>query len=65
MPLSKQALEKKRAYNRKRTKELCKTFSANLKKEEYQEIIDFLNVVGMNKAEFVRWAYNKLREENR
>lgn len=64
MPLSRKALERKREYNRLRTKELCKTFSANLKKEEYQEITDYLKQVGMNKAEFVRWAYDKLREGN-
>lgn len=63
MPLSRKALERKREYNRKRTKELCKTFSANLKKEEYQEIIDYLQSVGMNKAEFIRWAFDKLRED--
>lgn len=62
MPLSRKALERKREYNRLRTKELCKTFSANLKKEEYQEITDYLKQAGMNKAEFVRWAYGKLRE---
>ena len=64
MPLSRKALERKREYNRLRTKELCKTFSANLKKEEYQEITDYLKQVGMTKAEFVRWAYDKLREGN-
>jgi hypothetical protein len=61
--LSKKALEHKREYNRKRTRELLKTFSATLPKEEYQEISDYLLQVGMNKAEFVRWAYDKLREE--
>lgn len=61
--LSKKALEHKREYNRKRTRELLKTFSATLPKEEYQEISDYLTQVGMNKAEFVRWAYDKLREE--
>ena len=64
MPLSRKALERKREYNRLRTKELCKTFSANLKKEEYQEITDYLKQAGMNKVEFVRWAYDKLREGN-
>ena len=61
--LSKKALEHKREYNRKRTRELLKTFSATLPKEEYQEISDYLLQAGMNKAEFVRWAYDKLREE--
>lgn len=62
MPLSRAALEKKREYNRKRTKELSKTFSATLPKEEYQEICDFLKSIEMNKAEFVRWAYEELKK---
>ena len=61
--MSKKALEHKREYNRKRTRELLKTFSATLPKEEHQEITDYLTQVGMNKAEFIRWAYDKLREE--
>lgn len=61
--LSKAALEHKREYNRKRTKELLKTFSATLTKEEYKEICEYLQTIGMNKAEFIRWAFNKLREE--
>lgn len=61
--LSKKALENKRAYNRKRTKELYKTFAATLTKEEYKELCDYLEQVGMNKAEFVRWAFDKLRED--
>lgn len=59
--LSKKAKEKKKIYNIKRNRELTKTFSARLPKEEYQEICDYLKVVKMNKAEFVRWAYEKLR----
>ena len=34
-----------------------------LKKEEYQEIVDYLQSVGMNKAEFIRWAFDKLKED--
>lgn len=63
--LSNAALEHKREYNRKRTKELFKTFSATLKKEEYNELCDYLQQVGMNKAEFIRLSYNKLKEENK
>ena len=59
--LSKKALEHKREYNRKRTRELSKTFSVTLPKEEHSEICDYLQSVGMNKAEFIRWAYNKLK----
>lgn len=60
--LSKAALEHKREYNRKRTKELFKTFSATLPKEEYQEICDYLKSIEMNKVEFIRWAYFELRK---
>lgn len=62
--LSEQARKNKVAYNVKRTKELYSQFSVKLLKEEYQEITDYLKQVGMNKAEFVRWAYDKLREGN-
>lgn len=60
--LSKAALEHKREYNRKRTKELFKTFSATLPKEEYQEICDYLKSIEMNKVEFIRWAYFELKK---
>lgn len=63
MPLSRKALENKRKYNRERTKELYKTFSATLPKEEHKQLCEYLQSVGMNKAEFVRWAFDKLREE--
>ena len=61
--LSKEALEHKRAYNRKRNKELTNLFSARLPKEEYAELCELLKIAGMNKTEFVRWAYEKLRQE--
>lgn len=63
MPLSRKALENKRKYNRERTKELYKSFSVTLPKEEHKQICEYLQSVGMNKAEFVRWAFDKLREE--
>lgn len=63
MPLSRKALENKRKYNRERTKELYKTFSVTLPKEEHKQLCEYLQSVGMNKAEFVRWAFDKLREE--
>ena len=59
--LSKKAKENKKIYNVKRNKKLTKTFSTRLPKEEYQEICDYLKVVKMNKAEFIRWAYETLR----
>jgi predicted DNA-binding protein len=61
--LSRAALQKKREYNVKRNKELTKTFSARLPKEEYQELCEYLQQIGMNKADFVRWAFDKLRED--
>lgn len=63
MPLSRKALENKRKYNRERTKELYKTFSATLPKEEHKQLCEYLQSVGMNKAEFIRWAFDKLRED--
>ena len=63
--LSPEALENKRAYNRLRTKELLKTFSATLPKDEHKEITEFLKSIEMNKAQFVRWAYEKLKKEKK
>jgi hypothetical protein len=64
MALSKEALENKSKYNLERNKELTKLFCARLPKEEYKELCDYLKQVNMNKAEFVRWAFDKLRECN-
>jgi len=61
--LSEKALKHKREYNKKRTQKLLKTFSATLKKEEYYEITDYLKTIGMNKVEFIKWAYDKIRED--
>jgi len=61
--LSEKARKNKIAYNVKRNKLLYDQFSAKLLKEEYKEICDYLKEIKMNKAEFVRWAYNKLRED--
>ena len=63
MPLSKKALEHKREYNRKRNRELTKLFSARLTKDEYQQLCEYLKAIGMNKAEFIRWAFDKIRED--
>lgn len=62
--LSEQARKNKVAYNVKRQKELYKQFSVKLLKEEYKELCDYLQQIGMNKAEFLRWAFDKLREYN-
>lgn len=59
--LSEKARQNKVKYNIKRNQELYKKFAVNLPKEEYQELCDYLKAVGMNKAEFVRWAYDELR----
>lgn len=64
MALSKFARDNKTKYNMERNKELTKLLCARLPKEEYKEICEYLQQIKMNKAEFVRWAYNKLREEN-
>lgn len=61
MPLSKKALENKRKYNRERNKKLTKLFSARLKKEEYYDLCDCLEKNNMNKADFVRWAHEKIK----
>ena len=61
--LSEKARKNKNAYNVKRNKEVNKQFVTNLKKEEYNQIVEYLKSVGMNKAEFIRWAFDKLRED--
>lgn len=61
--LSQQARKNKVAYNMKRNKELNHLFVTSLKKEEYNEIYTYLQSIGMNKAEFIRWAYNELKKK--
>ncbi len=61
--LSEKARKHKVAYNIKRNKELYTKFAVNLPKQEYNELCDYLKSVGMNKAEFIRWAFDKLRED--
>ena len=65
MPLSEEAKEKKNAYNVKRNKELNKQFVKKKKKEEYHEIKEYLDSINMNKAEFIRWAYEELRKSDK
>lgn len=62
MGLSKEALDNKSKYNLERNKELTKLFCARLPKEEYKEICDYLKAQGMNKAQFVRWAFEQLKK---
>lgn len=61
--LSEKARKNKVAYNVKRNKNLTNLFSARLSKEEYNDLCDYLKSVNMNKAEFIRWAFDKLRED--
>ena len=61
--LSEQAKKNKVAYNMRRNKELYKKFAADLPKEEYFHICEFLKDIQMNKTEFIRWAFDKLMEE--
>lgn len=65
MALSEQARQNKIAYNVKRNKEINQKFMTNLKKEEYYEIKDFLDSIGLNKAQFIRWAYKELKKQKK
>lgn len=65
MTLSEEAKKKKIAYNIKRNKELYTKFATNLPKIEYKEICDYIESIGMNKAELIRWAYEELKKQNR
>ena len=46
----------------RRNKELYDQFKVNLPKEEYNDLCNYLKSVGMNKAEFIRWAYSELKK---
>lgn len=61
--LSEKARKHKVEYNLKRNKKLTTLFAARLNNEEYNQLNDYLKSIGMNKAEFVRWAFDKLRED--
>lgn len=61
--LSERARKNKVAYNVRRNKELYKQFSVKLPKDEYNFLCDYLKASKMNKAEFIRWAFDKLRED--
>lgn len=61
--LSEKARRHKVEYNVKRNKKMTSLFSARLPKEEYEQICYYLKQNNLNKAEFVRWAFDKLREE--
>ena len=61
--LSEKARRHKVEYNMKRNKELYDQFNVRLPKAEYKEITDYLKTAGMNKVEFIKWAYDKLKED--
>lgn len=61
--LSEKARKNKIAYNIKRNNEMTALFRARLSKEEYNLLCEYLQSIGMNKAEFIRWAFDKLRED--
>jgi hypothetical protein len=61
--LSEQARKNKVAYNMQRNKEIYGKFQALIPKEEYKLLCDYLKSIGMNKAEFIRWAFDKIRED--
>lgn len=61
--LSEKARKHKVEYNVKRNRRLTSLFAARLPKEEYEQICDYLKQNNLNKAEFIRWAFDKLREE--
>ena len=61
--LSEQARRNKIEYNIKRNKQLTNLFCARLSKEEYRELCEYLKDNNINKAEFIRWAFDKLRED--
>lgn len=61
--LSEKARKHKVEYNVKRNKKLTTVFAARLPKDEYTELCEYLKQNGMNKADFVRWAFDKLKED--
>lgn len=61
--LSEKARKNKVAYNAKRNKEFTMLFAVRLPKEEYKQLCEYLIAQGMNKADFIRWAFDKLKED--
>lgn len=50
-------------YKNEYKKENYKQFSTVLKKEEMQELDELMAKLGMNRAELLRYAIKKLKEE--
>jgi len=61
--LSEDARRYKVEYNLKRNNEQTKLFCARFLNEYYEEICDYLKSIKMNKAEFIRWAYEELKKQ--
>ena len=45
-------------------KDKHKQFAVNFMANEYEEVEAVIKSSGMTKAEFIRWAVNKYKEEN-
>ena len=61
--LSDEAKKNKNDYIRQYNSQNTKTLSARFKLDEYEYIDKKIKEYGMNKAEFVRWAVEKLENE--
>ena len=44
-----------------KVKDKHKQFAVNLKADEYERVTDALAAAGMSKADFLRWAVDKLQ----
>lgn len=61
-----EAKQRKVAYNVERRKQLgIKKFGADFLPEEYKKIDDCVKRHGMTKVDFIRYAYKKLKEEEK
>ncbi len=58
--ISEKALKNKYDYITRYQKQNYKMFSAQLKKEEYKELKELLEIKRLGNAEFIRYAYEKL-----
>lgn len=61
--LSENAKNNKNKYIMEYTSKNTKQFSARFKLDEYEYINKKIKESGMNKAEFIRWAVEKLENE--
>lgn len=61
--LSENAKNNKNKYIMEYTSKNTKQFSARFKLDEYEYINNKIKESGMNKAEFIRWAVEKLENE--